>query len=65
MHCGKGRIQPHEACAQAVKNATVVQQTAAMPAAMEACGIWVLTWSIRSQPVHMELSTVVSEMGEH
>ena len=51
--------------AQAVKKATTVQQIAARPAAMEAWGICVLTWSIRSQPVHIELSTVVSEIGEH
>ena len=50
---------------QAVKKASAVQQTAASPAATEACGICVFTWSIRSQPVHTELSTVVSEMGEH
>jgi len=42
-----------------------VQQTAAIRAATEAWGSCVRTWSIRSQPVHMELSTVVSEIGEH
>ena len=51
--------------AHAVKNASTVQQTAASPAAIDACGICVFTWSIRSQPVHTELSTVVSEIGEH
>ena len=50
---------------QAVIKATPVQQTAASAAATVAWGICVLTWSIRSQPVHTELSTVVSDMGEH
>ena len=61
-HCvGNGRGLPD----YAVRRATPVQQIAARPAATLACGICVLTWSIRSHPVHMELSTVVSEIGEH
>ena len=58
---GVGRFRS----AHAVKNAITVQQTAASAAATDACGICVFTWSIRSQPVQTELSTVVSEMGEH
>ncbi len=63
---GPGTPSPRAAARrQAVKKATTVQQTAARRAAIEAWGIWVLTWSMRSHPVHIELSTVVSEMGEH
>ena len=49
----------------AARGARAVQQTAARAAAAVAGGIWVRTWSMRSHPVHIELSTVVSEMGEH
>ena len=47
------------------KRTVRVQQIAASPAANEAGTICVLTWSIRSEPVHMALKTVVSEIGEH
>jgi len=51
--------------AQQKTTVTAVQQMAASRAATVAWGICVRTWSIRSQPQHMELSTVVSEIGEH
>ena len=43
----------------------LVQRIPANNAAIDACGIWVLTWSIRSHPEHIALNTVVSDMGEH
>ena len=43
----------------------MVQHINANPAAYAAGIICVLTWSIKSHPVHMELNMVVSDIGEH
>lgn len=46
-------------------NVRAVHNTTASNAAKVHGTIWVFTWSIKSVPVLTQLSTVVSEMGEH
>ena len=43
----------------------MVYRMAPMPAAMVAMGIWVVTWSMWSDPVARLERIVVSLMGEH
>ena len=56
------RKKPHH---QANSKTVPIHIKAASPAAYVAGTIWVLTWSIKSVPVVIELNMVVSEIGEH